>query len=132
MDQDVYKRLDAFELRVLACLSTCTDPSSIQTKFDSLRAEHHSILVQPLDETEFAPTLLDYDIVLYTLFSEDIAQTESTRTRGKRHQSSHASKASEYNRAKKRKQKQHEQCRKASIVDEESRMQRVRKSVVRE
>uniref|UniRef100_M1DFE3 Integrase core domain containing protein n=1 Tax=Solanum tuberosum TaxID=4113 RepID=M1DFE3_SOLTU len=57
-----------------------------------------------------------------------VPQSESTRAREKRHRSRNSSIATEDARAKKREHQQREQARKASLVDEELRQQRVRES----
>uniref|UniRef100_M1DZL3 Integrase core domain containing protein n=1 Tax=Solanum tuberosum TaxID=4113 RepID=M1DZL3_SOLTU len=67
--------------------------------------------------------------MLGALYNEDVPQSESTRVRGKRHRSSHTSEATEDAREKKREHKQNEYARRASIVDEKLRQQKVRESI---
>uniref|UniRef100_M1DJD9 Integrase core domain containing protein n=1 Tax=Solanum tuberosum TaxID=4113 RepID=M1DJD9_SOLTU len=124
MDQKVqviHKCLDAFELRVLERPAPATDLSSFRTELDSLRADIDAIIATPTDEPESAPTALADDTVLDVIFSDDIAQPEPTRARGKWHRSSHISDTTEDARARKRERQQNEQARRASIVDEELR-----------
>ncbi|KAK4707243.1 hypothetical protein R3W88_033215 [Solanum pinnatisectum] len=90
--QAVQKRLDACELRVLTPVK---DLSSIWTDLDSLRADLDAIIAPPTDEPEFSPIALVDDTVIDALFSDDIAQPEPTRARGKRHCSSHVSDTTE-------------------------------------
>uniref|UniRef100_M1DL50 Integrase core domain containing protein n=1 Tax=Solanum tuberosum TaxID=4113 RepID=M1DL50_SOLTU len=129
--QAVHKCLDAFELRVLEQPSLATDLSSFRTELDSLRADVDAIISTPTDEPESAPTPLADDTVLDALFSDDIAQPEPTRARGKRHRSSHVSDTTEDARARKRERQQNEQVRRASIVDEKLRQHRARESIIR-
>jgi len=103
-----HKCLDALELRALARPSPVTDLSSIRTELDSLRDDLDTILTPPTNEPEYAPTALVDDIVLEALFSEDIAQPERTRGRGKRSRSSRISDTNEEARAKKRERQHNE------------------------
>uniref|UniRef100_M1DZS8 Integrase core domain containing protein n=1 Tax=Solanum tuberosum TaxID=4113 RepID=M1DZS8_SOLTU len=130
--QAIHKRLDAFELRVLAQPAPVTKFSFFRNELDSLRADIDSILATPTDEPESAPTALADDIVLDVLFKEDTyAQSEPTRARGKRPRSSLISDTIDDARANKRECHQNEQARKASIVDEELLQQTVHESVAR-
>uniref|UniRef100_M1DZ41 Integrase core domain containing protein n=1 Tax=Solanum tuberosum TaxID=4113 RepID=M1DZ41_SOLTU len=127
--QAVHKRLDAFKLRVLARLAPVTNFSSIRTKLDSLWADIDCIPVAPTNEPESRPTALADDIVLDALFREDTyEQPEPTRARGKRHHSSENSDTTEEARVKKRERQRTEQARKAYIIDEELRQQKVLES----
>uniref|UniRef100_M1DID7 Integrase core domain containing protein n=1 Tax=Solanum tuberosum TaxID=4113 RepID=M1DID7_SOLTU len=100
--QVVHKRLDAFELRVLARPASVTDFTSNRTKLDSLRADIDSILDAPTYEPKSTPTALANDTVLGALFSEDTdAQPDPTRAHGKRHRSSQNSDTTEEARVKK-------------------------------
>jgi len=70
-------------------------------------------------------------MVLDALFSGDAEeQPKPTHARGKRHRSRHSSEAIEDERAKKREYKQEKQAKKASILDEQLRQERVRESII--
>uniref|UniRef100_M1DCD1 Integrase core domain containing protein n=1 Tax=Solanum tuberosum TaxID=4113 RepID=M1DCD1_SOLTU len=128
--QGIHKRLDAFELRVLERPSPATDLSSFQAELDSLWSDLDAIIAPPTDELESAPIALSDDTMLDALFSDNLAQPEPTRTYGKRHRSNHISDTTEDVRARKWERQQNEQSRRASIVDEELRQQRVRESAL--
>ncbi|KAK4707271.1 hypothetical protein R3W88_033192 [Solanum pinnatisectum] len=116
--QDVNKRLDVFKLRVLERPAPTINISSFRTELDHFRAELDVILVPSMDAPKSAPTAPTNDMMLDTLFSEEISQSESSRARGKRHHSSHTSYTTEDARAKKRERQQTTQARRSFIVDE--------------
>uniref|UniRef100_M1DLF1 Integrase core domain containing protein n=1 Tax=Solanum tuberosum TaxID=4113 RepID=M1DLF1_SOLTU len=134
MDQKVQainKCNDAFELRVLERPAPTKDLSSFLSELASLRADVDAILPTPAVEPQATSTALSDDTVLEALFSGDAKeQTEPTCARGKRHRSKHLSEATEDERAKKRQHKQEKQAKRASIIDEQLRQERVRESVV--
>uniref|UniRef100_M1CXV0 Integrase core domain containing protein n=1 Tax=Solanum tuberosum TaxID=4113 RepID=M1CXV0_SOLTU len=77
-------------------------------------------------QVEDAPTALADDMVLDALFSGTTEEgPEPTHTKDKRHRSSHT----EEEKAQKRQRRQEKEARKASILDEELRQQRVRESI---
>uniref|UniRef100_M1E123 Integrase core domain containing protein n=1 Tax=Solanum tuberosum TaxID=4113 RepID=M1E123_SOLTU len=116
--QAVHNRLDAFELRVLERPASATDLAHFRTELDRLQDDLHAIMVTPTDQRESAHDVLAYDTFLGALFNEDTTHPEPTRAQGKRHRSSHMADTTKDARAKKQERQQHEQARKASIVDE--------------
>jgi len=130
--QAVNQCLDAFKLRVLERPVPTTDVSSLRKELDSLRADLDKILVPPIDEPESTHFIPADDTVLDALFGEDLPQPESTRARGKRPRSSRTSVATEDAQIKKHERQQTDHARRASIVDEELRQQRVREVTLRD
>uniref|UniRef100_M1DEL4 Integrase core domain containing protein n=1 Tax=Solanum tuberosum TaxID=4113 RepID=M1DEL4_SOLTU len=128
--QAIHNGPNAFKFRVLARPDPVTNLSSIRTELDSLQANLDAIITPPIDKPEYAPTALANDTVFDALFSDDIAQPEPTRARGKRHHSSHISDTTEDARARKWECQQNEQARRASIINEELRQQRARESII--
>uniref|UniRef100_M1DZ87 Integrase core domain containing protein n=1 Tax=Solanum tuberosum TaxID=4113 RepID=M1DZ87_SOLTU len=85
-----------------------------------------AILAAPSVETQAAPTALADDTVLDALFSGTAKEGPApTHAKGKRHRSHHT----EEGKAHKRQRRQENEARRASIVDEELRQQRVRERV---
>uniref|UniRef100_M1DPK8 Integrase core domain containing protein n=1 Tax=Solanum tuberosum TaxID=4113 RepID=M1DPK8_SOLTU len=124
--QGVNKRLDAFELRVLERSAPATDLSVLQADLASLRTDVDAILAAPTVETQVAPTALADDTGLDALFSGTAEERPApTLAKGKRHRS-HRTKEE---KAHKRQRRQENEARRASIVDEELRHQRVRERV---
>uniref|UniRef100_M1DYJ6 Integrase core domain containing protein n=1 Tax=Solanum tuberosum TaxID=4113 RepID=M1DYJ6_SOLTU len=122
----VNKRLDAFELRVLERSAPATDLSALQADLASLRTDLDAILAAPAVETQATPTTLTDDTVLDSLFSGTAEESSApTHVKGKRH----GSHRTEEEKAHKRQRRQEKEARRASIVDEELRQQRVRERV---
>ncbi|KAG5609665.1 hypothetical protein H5410_020946 [Solanum commersonii] len=67
--QDVKKRLDAFEVRVLERPAPTIDLSSFQSELACLQADVYAILATPTVEPQAAPTTLVDDMVMDALFS---------------------------------------------------------------
>uniref|UniRef100_M1DX81 Integrase core domain containing protein n=1 Tax=Solanum tuberosum TaxID=4113 RepID=M1DX81_SOLTU len=131
MDQKVQainKRLDAFELRILEQSAPAIDLSALQAELASLRTEVDAILAAPSVEPQVAPTALADDTVLDTLFSRTAEEgLEPTHAKGKRHRSHRT----EEEKAQKRQRRQEKEVRRASILDEELRQQRVHERVAK-
>uniref|UniRef100_M1D9T7 Integrase core domain containing protein n=1 Tax=Solanum tuberosum TaxID=4113 RepID=M1D9T7_SOLTU len=108
--QAVHKRLDPFELRVLARPALDTDLSSIQAELACLRADVNAILEIHADHPDNAPT------------------PDPIRARGERHRSCSLFEVVDDARARKRERKQEEQARRASILDEELRQRSMLKA----
>ena len=121
--QAVNKRLDAFELRVLERSAPTIDLSALQADLASLRTDVDAILAAPSVETQAAPTALADDTVLDALFS-GTAEEGPAPTHAK--VKCHHSHRTEEEKAHKRQHRQEKEARRASIVDEELRQQRVR------
>uniref|UniRef100_M1D908 Integrase core domain containing protein n=1 Tax=Solanum tuberosum TaxID=4113 RepID=M1D908_SOLTU len=97
-----------------------------KTELASLRADVDAILATPAVEPQAAPTALVDDTVLDALFSRTAKEEpEPTRAKGKRHRSSRT----EEEKTQTRQCRQEKEAKKASILDEELRLQRVRESV---
>uniref|UniRef100_M1DWW6 Integrase core domain containing protein n=1 Tax=Solanum tuberosum TaxID=4113 RepID=M1DWW6_SOLTU len=124
--QAVNKHLEAFELRVLERPDWTIDLSSFQSELASLRADVDPILATPTVEPQVAPTMLVDDTVLDALFSGTAEEgPEPTHTKGKRHRFGRT----EEEKAQKRQRRQKKEARKTSILDEELRQRKVRKSI---
>ncbi|XP_027768212.1 uncharacterized protein LOC114074437 [Solanum pennellii] len=106
--QAVHQRLDAFELKVLACPAVTIDLTTLQVDVPSLRADIDAILDMRVPEHEAAPAELAEDTVL----SE--------------HAKRHWSRESEETRSWKKDRTDMEVTRRASLLDEESRQIRAR------
>uniref|UniRef100_M1DQL8 Integrase core domain containing protein n=1 Tax=Solanum tuberosum TaxID=4113 RepID=M1DQL8_SOLTU len=126
MVQAVNKCLDAFELRVLERSASAIDLSSLQAELASVWTDVDAILAAPTVEPQAAPTALVDHTVLDALFSGTAEEgLEPTHAKGKRHRSNRT----EEEKAQKRKHRQEKEARKALILDEQLRQQRVRESV---
>uniref|UniRef100_M1DPU4 Integrase core domain containing protein n=1 Tax=Solanum tuberosum TaxID=4113 RepID=M1DPU4_SOLTU len=124
--QAVNKRLDAFELRVLERSAPAIDLSALQAELANLRTDVDAIIAAPSIEPQVAPTALADDTVLDVLFSGTADEgLEPTHAKGKRHRSHRT----EEEKAQKRQRRQEKETRRASILDEELRQQRVRERV---
>uniref|UniRef100_M1DMT7 Integrase core domain containing protein n=1 Tax=Solanum tuberosum TaxID=4113 RepID=M1DMT7_SOLTU len=124
--QAVNKRLDAFELRILERSTPAIDLSALQAELASLRTDVDSILAAPSIEPQVAPTALADDTVLDALFSGTAEEgLAPTHAKGKRHRSHRT----EEEKAQKRQCRQKKEARRASLLDEELRQQRVRERV---
>uniref|UniRef100_M1E166 Integrase core domain containing protein n=1 Tax=Solanum tuberosum TaxID=4113 RepID=M1E166_SOLTU len=78
--QEVHKRLDAFELRVIERPTPTTDMSSLRTKLTSLRSDVDAILATPSIEPQAASSALGDDTVLGALFSGDDVEEQPEHT----------------------------------------------------
>uniref|UniRef100_M1DVG6 Integrase core domain containing protein n=1 Tax=Solanum tuberosum TaxID=4113 RepID=M1DVG6_SOLTU len=108
--------------------SPTIDLSCFQAKLVSLRTDVDAILATPTVEPQAAPAALADDTVLDALFSGTTEEKFApTHTKGKRHRSSRT----EEEKALKRQRRQEKEARKASILDEELRQQRVSEGIAR-
>uniref|UniRef100_M1DDC1 Integrase core domain containing protein n=1 Tax=Solanum tuberosum TaxID=4113 RepID=M1DDC1_SOLTU len=124
--QAVNKRLDAFELRVLERSAPATNLSALQADLSSLQTDVDAILVSHSVETQAAPTALADDTVLEALFSGTAEEKPApTHAICKRHRSHRT----EEEKTQKRQRWQEKEARRASMVDEELRQQRVHERV---
>uniref|UniRef100_M1DS39 Integrase core domain containing protein n=1 Tax=Solanum tuberosum TaxID=4113 RepID=M1DS39_SOLTU len=97
-----------------------------KAKLASLRTDVDVILAAPTVEPQAAPTALANDTVQDALFSGTAEEgLEPTHAKGKRH----CSTRTEEEKVQKRQHRQEKEARKASILDEQLRQQRVRESV---
>uniref|UniRef100_M1DHI9 Integrase core domain containing protein n=1 Tax=Solanum tuberosum TaxID=4113 RepID=M1DHI9_SOLTU len=125
--QAVNKRLDAFELRILERSAPAIDLSALQADLASLRTDVDAILTAPSVKSQVAPTALADDTVLDALFSGTAEEGPApTHAKGKRYRSHRI----EEEKAQKRQRRQEKEARRASLLDEELRQQRVRERVV--
>uniref|UniRef100_M1DZD8 Integrase core domain containing protein n=1 Tax=Solanum tuberosum TaxID=4113 RepID=M1DZD8_SOLTU len=124
--QLVNKCFDAFELRVLEQPDSTIDLSFFQSNLTSLGADVDAIIATSAVEPQAAPTALADDTVLDALFSGTAEDgPEPTHTKGMRHRSGRT----EEEKDQKRKRRQEKEARKASILHEELRQQRMRESI---
>lgn len=123
----VYKRLDAFELRVLERSSPTVDVNTLQKEIESLCADITGLLSPPKTEPESAPTESIDDTMLSALFRDGMPPPDSFHNTGKHARSCFTSDDTEAGRASKRECQQTKASRRASIVDEELRQQQARK-----
>uniref|UniRef100_M1DIY3 Integrase core domain containing protein n=1 Tax=Solanum tuberosum TaxID=4113 RepID=M1DIY3_SOLTU len=126
MNQAVYKRLDAFELRILERPAPTIDLSIFHAELASLRANMGSILVPPESAPVAAPTEEVDTVVISVLFGDSMPPPDSSRAAGKRSRSDRTSNDAEAHRLRKKERQQIEEARRASIVDEELRQQLTR------
>uniref|UniRef100_M1DPU3 Integrase core domain containing protein n=1 Tax=Solanum tuberosum TaxID=4113 RepID=M1DPU3_SOLTU len=125
--QPVNKRLDAFELQVLERSAPTIDLFALQAELASLRIDVDVILAAPSVEPQVTPTALADDKVLDVLFSGTAEEgLEPTHAKGKRHRS----RRTEEEKVQKRQCRQEKEARRASILDEQLRQQRVCERVV--
>uniref|UniRef100_M1DJ61 Integrase core domain containing protein n=1 Tax=Solanum tuberosum TaxID=4113 RepID=M1DJ61_SOLTU len=122
--QAVHQHLDAFELRVLDRPGSTVDVTILKKELESLRADV-IVLLAPLEtEQESTPMAQFDDVVMSTLFEDDMPLPNSSHADRKRPHSGHSSDDTEDERLRKRERQQTEVAGRASIVDEEMRQQR--------
>uniref|UniRef100_M1DE74 Integrase core domain containing protein n=1 Tax=Solanum tuberosum TaxID=4113 RepID=M1DE74_SOLTU len=114
--------------QVLERPALAIDLSAFEAELASLWADVDAILATPIVEPQAAPTALADNTVLDALFSGTAEEgPKPTHTKGKRHRFSRT----EEEKVQKRQCRHEKEARKASILDEELRQQRVRESIAR-
>ena len=112
----VNKRLDAFELRVLARPSPPVDVSTLQGTVDSLRADIDTILEARVPESEAPSVEPAEDTILAALFTTSEIPPTSPRVSAKRRRG----RAEDEARARKMERREMEAARRASLAEAEA------------
>uniref|UniRef100_M1E0W8 Integrase core domain containing protein n=1 Tax=Solanum tuberosum TaxID=4113 RepID=M1E0W8_SOLTU len=120
------KSIAESEARMERRMEGILDQKIQDTELASLWADVDAILATSTVEPQAALTALADDTVLEALFSGTAEEApETTHTKGKRHHSSRT----EEEKSQKKQRRQDKEARKASILDEELRQQRLNESV---
>ena len=117
---EVKKRLDAFELRVLARPEPPVDMSTLQAAVCSLRADIDTIIEARVPESEAPSVESAEDTLLAALFSTSDIPLPPPRENSKRCRG----RAEDEARARKKERREMEAARRASLAEEEAHQMR--------
>uniref|UniRef100_M1DL60 Integrase core domain containing protein n=1 Tax=Solanum tuberosum TaxID=4113 RepID=M1DL60_SOLTU len=107
-------------------MMVATMVAGLEQELASLRVDINALLAPPVIEPESASTAIEDDGVLVVLFSDAVPPYDYTCAAGKHPLSGCTADDDKAQRSRKRERQQTEVARRASIVDEELRQQRVR------
>uniref|UniRef100_M1DMW6 Integrase core domain containing protein n=1 Tax=Solanum tuberosum TaxID=4113 RepID=M1DMW6_SOLTU len=88
MVQEVHKRLDTFELRVLERPGSTVDITTFQMELYRLRSDVDAFLALAETILEAAPKVADDEVVMMALFSDTMPPPDPSCMAGKHHHSS--------------------------------------------
>ena len=120
---EVHQRLDAFELRVLARPAPPVDVSTLQAAIDSLRTDIDMILEARVPDSEAPSVEPTEDTVLAALFAFSDIPPPPSREHAKRCRGREEDEA----RARKKERREMEAARRASLAEEDARLNESRR-----